>query len=287
MTRDRLIIIDYSGTLSSGAVLFGRPEFLMDQIKKSGLQSLGVTGPDIFWNDIVNPTWQEGSTSSTGYRNLMTQRVKGIVNRSDLSASDMEIINAVSRFVDSYFTHSRIDMRWGPLLRKLTDNPSVLSLIATDHYAEATEYIVQFLREFQIQGKSAVEVFHDDEFTLFVVANSADLGVHKDNRRFWEVLKSNLKMDTIRRILLIDDFGYNESSGSRYSRVDAIMVRKQNIVSILEEVFSVPVETYPFILNVDGRVITDFPPVERERLYDELFTKTASIIDDFMAPDYC
>lgn len=287
MTRDRLIIIDYSGTLSSGAVLFGRPEFLMDQIKKSGLQSLGVTGPDIFWNDIVNPTWQEGSTSSTGYRNLMTQRVKGIVNRSDLSASDMEIINAVSRFVDSYFTHSRIDMRWGPLLRKLTDNPSVLSLIATDHYAEATEYIVQFLREFQIQGKSAVEVFHDDEFTLFVVANSADLGVHKDNRRFWEVLKSNLKMDTIRRILLIDDFGYNESSGSRYSRVDAIMVRKQNIVSILEEVFLVPVETYPFILNVDGRVITDFPPVERERLYDELFTKTASIIDDFMAPDYC
>lgn len=287
MTRDRLIIIDYSGTLSSGAVLFGRPEFLMDQIKKSGLQSLGVTGPDIFWNDIVNPTWQEGSTSSTGYRNLMTQRVKGIVNRGDLSASDMEIINAVSRFVDSYFTHSRIDMRWGPLLRKLTDNPSVLSLIATDHYAEATEYIVQFLREFQIQGKSAVEVFHDDEFTLFVVANSADLGVHKDNRRFWEVLKSNLKMDTIRRILLIDDFGYNESSGSRYSRVDAIMVRKQNIVSILEEVFLVPVETYPFILNVDGRVITDFPPVERERLYDELFTKTASIIDDFMAPDYC
>jgi hypothetical protein len=285
MVHDRLIIIDYSGTLSSGAVLFGSPQYLMDQLKKSGLAALGVTGLDIFWNDIVNPTWQEGSTSSTGYRKLMARQLKEIVNRSDLSTSEMEIVNAASRFVDSYFAHSRIDMPWRPLLQKLAGNPSVLSLIATDHYAEATEYIVQFLREFQIQGKPAVEVFHESEFTSFIVANSADLGVHKDDRRFWEILKSNLRMDMIRQILLIDDFGYNESRESRYSHSDAVEARKQNIVSIVEEAFSAPVQTVPFMIDVDRRGSTDFLPAERDRLYDELITKTASIIEHFVAVD--
>jgi hypothetical protein len=287
MVHDRLIIIDYSGTLSTGAVLFGRPGYLMDQLKKSGLAALGVTGLDIFWNEIVNPTWQEGSTSSTGYRNLMARQLKGIVNRSDLSTSDMEIVNTASRFVDSYFTHSRIDMPWQPLLQKLAGNRSVLSLIATDHYAEATEYILRFLEEFQLQGKPALEVFHDSEITSFIVANSADLGVHKDDRRFWEILKSNLRMDVIRQILLIDDFGYNESRESRYSHADAIEARKQNMVSILEEVFSVPVQTVPFMIDVDGRGATDFLPGKRDRLYDELITKTASIIEDFAAVDNC
>jgi hypothetical protein len=280
--RDRLIIFDYSGTLSTGAVLFGRPEYLMDRLKKSGLAALGVTGLDIFWNDIVNPTWNEGSTSSSGYKNLMIRQVKEIVNRSNLSTSDKDIINAVSRFVDSYFTHSRIDMRWQPILRKLAGNLLVLSLIASDHYAEATDYIVQFLRDLQVQGKPVMEVFHGNESPSFIVANSADLGFHKDDLRFWEFLKSNLRMEMIRQILLIDDFGYNESRESRYSHSDAIEARKRDIVSIVEEVFSVPVETAPFMINVDERVSRDFLRAERERLYDELITKTASIIEDFM-----
>ena len=49
---------------------------------------------------------------------------------------------AVSRFVDAYFEQSTIDSRWRPLLKKLAADPSVRTVIASDHYAEATDVIV-------------------------------------------------------------------------------------------------------------------------------------------------
>ena len=57
MLAKKLIIFDYSGTLSLESTLFGRPDYLMKQLKESGLMDLGVTSPTIFWEQIVNPTW--------------------------------------------------------------------------------------------------------------------------------------------------------------------------------------------------------------------------------------
>ena len=62
------IVLDYSGTLSIGAVLFSTPERLAEALRQSGLANLGVTTPAAFWDQIVNPTWEKGSTTSAGYR---------------------------------------------------------------------------------------------------------------------------------------------------------------------------------------------------------------------------
>jgi FMN phosphatase YigB (HAD superfamily) len=43
-----------------------------------------------------------------------------------------------------------------------------------------------------------------------IIANSADLGVHKADRYFWEILRKRLELDRLRHILLIDDFGAND-----------------------------------------------------------------------------
>jgi len=52
-----------------------------------------------------------------------------------------------------------------------------------------------------------------------IVANSADLGVHKADRRFWEILRKRLELDRLRHILLIDDFGVNEQEKRRLCRL--------------------------------------------------------------------
>ena len=51
-------------------------------------------------------------------------------------------LGAASRFVDAYSEQSTIDPRWRPLLKKLAADPSARTVIASDHYAEATDVIV-------------------------------------------------------------------------------------------------------------------------------------------------
>jgi hypothetical protein len=78
MAAYRWILLDYSGTLSLGALMFGRPDRLLPELKRCGLYSLGVTGLDVFWNRIVNPTWTEGSTTPAGYRGVMEKAVRAL-----------------------------------------------------------------------------------------------------------------------------------------------------------------------------------------------------------------
>ncbi len=112
-------------------------------LAETGLAALGVTSPEIFWEEIVNPTWVEGSTTQAGYKRVMAERIAAL--RLAPGAPPRRSQAAASRFVESYLDHSRIDPRWRPLLARLSENPDVGVIIATDHYAEATGRIIDEL----------------------------------------------------------------------------------------------------------------------------------------------
>jgi len=139
----KIVIFDYSGTLSIEAPRFGRTENLVRALSETGLASLGVATPEIFWGEIVAPTWSEGSTTAAGYRNLMAAKVRALQRSTDVPKAEIDA--ACARFVDRYLAHSRIDPHWRPLLSRLTATPEACGIVATDHYAEATGTILGFL----------------------------------------------------------------------------------------------------------------------------------------------
>jgi hypothetical protein len=272
MPPKKLIIFDYSGTLSLEAALFARPDYLMKQLSESGLMGLGIVSPEIFWEQIVNPTWREGSTTSAGYKKVIEDSISAICYQKMSTLPCVTISDAASLFVDSYLSHSRIDYRWRPTLSKLSRYPSIKVIIATDHYAEATGYIIRFLNEFQIQAMAAKDAFVNPGCIPVVVACSADLGVHKADPRFWEILKTGLNMNEIINVLLIDDFGYNEQRGDSYGTKEKVEQRKRDTVRLLQEVFSSEVQTIPFM--IEGN--------EREKAFGDLITQTSVIIDRYL-----
>jgi len=274
MLPRKLIIFDYSGTLSLESTLFGRPDYLMKQLKERGLMDLGVTSPSIFWEQIVNPTWVEGSTTQAGYKKVMEDRISAILYQNMSIVSCVKISDAASLFVDTYLSHSRIDGRWQPVLDKFNRHPSVRAIIATDHYAEATGYILQFLEELHIQAVPARVAMSTTGSTSVIVANSADLGFHKDDLRFWEILRNGLNLDEVRHILLIDDFGYNEQKENSYSTPEKVEQRKRDTVRLLQEVFSAEVQAVPFIIEDD----------KNEKDLSDLITNASAIIYRYLAP---
>ena len=272
----KLIIFDYSGTLSLGSTLFGRPDYLMNQLKESGLVDMGVTSPSIFWEQIANPTWVEGSTTQVGYKKVIADRISAILGQNMSAVSRMKISDAASIFVDSYLRHSRIDRRWQPVFDKLNMHHFVTVIIATDHYAEATDHILQFLEELHIQAASAKAAMTAPGRRSVIVANSADLGFHKDNTRFWEILKNGLHMGGVRQVLLIDDFGDNEQKDDSYSIPEKVEQRKRDTVRLLHEMFSAKVQAIPFIIKDE----------KNEKAFSDLIIGTSAMIDRYLAtPD--
>jgi hypothetical protein len=251
-----LLIFDYSGTLSLEAPRFGQPANLMRALVESGLFSLGVTTPEIFWEEIVGPTWIEGSTTAIGYKRVMAERIAALGLAPGATGAD--ITAAASRFVDRYLDHSRIDPHWRPLLEKLAGYPGAAVVIATDHYAEATETIIRYLHSWDISARKAKEGAGENRWlSLFSVANSADIGFWKADRRFWEVLKSRFSLETVRSVLIIDDFGFNEEQGDSYGEWARIEARQEKTFTVLGEVFQAGVEVIPFFLK--GREREDAP----------------------------
>ncbi len=274
MLPRKLIIFDYSGSLSRESTLFGEPTYLMKQLKESGLLDLGVTSPGIFWEQIVNPSWAEGSTTQVGYKRVIQDRITDILGQNKSPVSNAKSSHAASFFVDAYLSHSRIDNRWQPVLKKLNMHPSIRTIIATDHYAEATGYVLRFLEELHVQAmsaKAAMDAPHSD--ASVVVANSADLGFHKDEPRFWEILKNGLRMGEVRHILLIDDFGSNEQIDDSYSEPEKVKQRKRAIVKILQGVFPARVEAVPFVVGNK----------RDEKTFFDLIEATAATIDRYVA----
>jgi hypothetical protein len=217
----------------------------------------------------------EGSTTEAGYKKVIADRINAILQNVSDDAR-VNISDAASLFVDSYLSHSRIDGRWQPVLDKLNRHPSVRAIIATDHYAEATGYILQFLEELHIHAVAARAAVAAPGSTAVIVANSADIGFHKDNFRFWGILKNGLDVGGVKGVLLIDDFGCNEQKGNSYSAPEKVEQRKRDTVRLLQHVFSAEVQAIPFIIK-DNR---------NEEAFSELITSTGAIIDRYLvAPD--
>lgn len=245
----KLIIFDYSGTLSLEAPAFARPERLLEELKISGLWELGVRTPDLFWERVVNPTWQEGSTTPAGYRQIICRQVGRLFPRAGAPPADDPVLQAASRFVDRYLDHSRMDEGWRPLLRALSGQAVSGLVIATDHYAEATGAILKFLQAWQIPAVPVTEAFEGARPGPVLVANSADLGAHKEDRRFWEAIRDRLSPDHPGQVLLIDDFGANEQEGDAYAGRGKVEKRRQRTVALLKNVFGGDVRDFFFRLG--------------------------------------
>ena len=155
MSPDRMIVFDYSGTLSLESPLFARPDFLMARLEACGLKAFGIGSPRVFWDVVVNPTWREGSTTAAGYKNVLYNGIAAALLPGMKDGRHAGLETAVAAFVDDYFGHSRIDSRWGPILRKVGGNRSTRAVIATDHYAEATDWIIRNLGAWGIAASAA------------------------------------------------------------------------------------------------------------------------------------
>jgi len=242
---EKLVIFDYSGTLSLDAVRFAEDDNLTKELERSGLAGLGIANSETFWEEIVNPTWEEGSTTSIGYREVIYRRIR---ENLPPTVSDNKIRLSAERFVDSYLRHSSIDRRWHSILQKLNREAPVVTAVATDHYAEATAYIIGFLKEIGIDAISLKDVSCATGPPGFVVANSADTGVHKVDQRFWEMVRTVLKLGAIKSVLIVDDFGINEEAGNSYADHQKVKNRKRNTIDLLKGIFDVPVYAIQFVL---------------------------------------
>jgi hypothetical protein len=272
---DQLIVLDYSGTLSLEAPLFAGPDSLMDELALSGLQNFGIDRPHVFWEKLVNPTWQEGSTTPAGYKRVLSDRIIAVL-QPDLPMQQRKALDAaVGVFVDRYLKRSRIDPRWEPILRRIRGTSSVVTVIATDHYAEATDAIIHFLAEWMIGAVSLADAASGSQGAAFVVANSADMGCRKDDPRFWQTLKTSLRLDALRHILLIDDFGCNEQEGDAYREPQTVENRMHKTINTIESVFSVAVDALPAMIRT-----ADVPLVDR---FEHLVGQAESCIDRFLA----
>jgi hypothetical protein len=277
VAEEKLVIFDYSGTLSLEAPRFARSENLLEAFSASGLAALGVATPEVFWGRIVGPTWTEGSTTTIGYKRILAERIESLGHAT--RATIAEMAEAASRFVDLYLAHSPIDPLWRPLLERLAGNPAAAVLIATDHYAEATEAIIHCLRSWNIPAQKAQQGADPFPPFPFLIANSADIGFWKEDRRFWEVLKLQLRPETIRSLLFIDDFGFNEEAGDCYGRRVRVAARQAKTLAILREAFHAEMEVITFFLDAEAR--------DRQEALTGQIAETVRRIDLFLESTPC
>ena len=237
MSPEKFVIFDYSGTLSLEAPRFGRSENLVRVLEESGLAALGVSTPEVFWGDIVNPTWIEGSTTAFGYTRVMAERIAALRLAPDARKSEIEA--ATSRFVAMYLAASRIDPRWRPVLARLANIPPPLRssprITMQKQRGKSSTISIPGVFPHGRPGRTPSPSF--PPASNFFVANSADLGVWKADRRFWEILKSRLPLAAVRRILLIDDFGFNEEAGDSYGGRAKVLARQEKTIANIGETF--------------------------------------------------
>ena len=246
-------VFDYSGTLSLEAVAFGDNAVLERQLHLSGLADFGVASPEIFWNSVVNPTWEKGSRTPIGYRRLMVGKISEEWTASRKEASLAALDRAAGIFVGQYFSHSRIEPSWRPLLRELYEHPLIMKVVATDHYAEATAAIKNQFQDMQMEALP-LPAGAAEPGCRFFIANSADLGYHKDEEEFWVWVREQTSWTPDDRLLLVDDFGANEVAGDHYGQEARVAVRRQRTTELLTEVFAGRVEVVPFILSGDETI---------------------------------
>jgi hypothetical protein len=252
MTQRTLLVLDFSGVLSLEAVCFGMPDRLDQALLHSGLWELGVDGAR-YWSDVVKPTWEVGSTTRTPYAYLVAQRVQ-----SPHVAFD-DALRCAEQFVQAYMQASVIDPVWRALFDGLQAAHSITPLIATDHYAEATAHIAQQIaamgwRAAALQTDAAGQVVINEGAPASLpphtvaLANSADLGAHKERALFWSRVRAGLAIEPD-QILVIDDFGANEHLLDFYADPARVTRRQAQTLAAISSAFGAPTHTLPFIIE--------------------------------------
>lgn len=238
-----LVVLDYSGTLSTGAVRFAQPRSLARSLQGSGLAALGVTDPPTFWTRVVDPTWQAGSTGGSSYAECVALGVRALNPQADPEMARA----AAERFARAYLEASSIDDGWGPLLADLAGDRGLSGVIATDHYREATP---KLLEELERLGSSGRRIGDVGPASSIAVANSADLGGLKTTGRFWRAVRSDLASHGrgFERVVVIDDFGANEMAEDDYSAKDLTQARRERVESLLASVLRTEVQSLTFAL---------------------------------------
>lgn len=243
---EKMLVLDFSGTLSLAAPRFGRPDNLVRALQETGLWQMGVNSIDIFWNDIVNPTWLEGSTTSKGYQQLLFEQVRRrLAGRSD-GPEDEIIRHSAALFVNRYLAGSTIEPAWQPFLRFFVDRPDLLLLIGSDHYAEATGHIRRQLDTLDLPNAPALEPAGSGRI---YVANSADIGHPKASQPFWEIIREAHGLDSLAKIVIIDDFGLNEQVADSYAAQHRVIQRLDQTVRLLTAIFQADTLAFPFFLS--------------------------------------
>ncbi|MCX7788042.1 MAG: hypothetical protein N2442_10130 [Spirochaetes bacterium] len=290
--RKRLIILDFAGTLSIQTVFFGRKERLEQALKQSGLVLWGFHDPARFWEDLVYPTWEEGGLTSEGYARVLAKRIEELLGKGCLPTKGRTkksyvrrtgkpafLLFTTERFVQLYYQHSWIDPGWKSLFQNFPSRDAISSrtpqdtlLIATDHYAECTPFLRRLLRQWNIKSEPIGEQTYSWGYPKpnVFIANSADLGAWKKDPAFWEQVNRKLPFAAFHRILLIDDFGYNEHRGDPYGDRKRVEQRRDSILHCLNSYSSTKVEVFPFLLKSP---VTETPLVVLYQEYQALLNR--------------
>lgn len=248
MTRPLgLAVLDFSGTLSPDAAGFAADTRIADELRRSGLAALGFAEPADFWEVLVNPTWERGSTTGDGYVTVLTDAAVAHLAERRGSVDRAAVARAVRRFADRYLAASTIAPPWHHWLRRLDARSDVRMVVATDHYAEATDRIVSELAAAGVTASPiAAGSVGDGGTTATLVANSADLGHHKQDRPFWRVVAH--VVGPVERIAVADDFGAAESGADAYAQDDRVDRRRAATTALLDAVFDAEVTAVPCAL---------------------------------------
>jgi FMN phosphatase YigB (HAD superfamily) len=239
-----LAVLDFSGTLSIAAVGFAAPERIAAELRRSGLWALGLDSPELFWERLVNPTWQEGSTTTSGYTAVIGDAVSALLAaRGDRTPRDV-IDRCVRAFAGRYLAASTVAPQWRGFLQRLTRRDGVGIVVATDHYAEATGHITAELAALGLDGAAVGQV--RDPSRQIAVANSADLGCHKSSEPYWRAVAAALGVRAPSRVVLIDDFGANEAHGDAYAKPARVRQRRSDTCAVLSSAFGVVPDVFAF-----------------------------------------
>lgn len=269
MTRRRaVVVLDFSGTLSVAAARFAAPERLTGELERSGLAALGIDTVDVFWERLVNPTWERGSTTSAGYVTVLTAAAVELLRERGEHVEPAAVGACVERFADRYFASSTIAAPWMPWLRQIVGVPGAHVVVATDHYREASGHIVSQLARHGLSARAVTDPIGAREDRV-LVATSADIGHHKADRGFWDPVVQTV--GAVDAVVVIDDFGANEQQADAYAAQRQVAHRQRAMTELLSVRFGAPVTTVPFVLDDDG-------DADLGRRVDEVGETTMSVL---------
>jgi hypothetical protein len=245
----KLLILDFAGTLSLETVLFGRRGNLEKELAKSGLAGLGVRGAGLFWNELVLPGWEEGSRTARGYAAVLAERLRVFTRARGIPAPEKTIRAAARAFARAYFEASPISGVWKKTLTALAAAPDSLTLIATDHYADAGRRIQSLLAAWGIEALVLPQTPPPAKGGRpFLIANSADFGAHKAEAPFWQAVRAALGRD-FSCIRLVDDFGFNENTAGAYGGPAKARARQERTGAAILAAFGLAPGVFPFFLE--------------------------------------